>query len=79
MKNVICMRTKKEVESLPYDKEQAEQLIAHIMKFKAPASIADSYSFMFETVIRQIVNNSGANMDSVQEIVSKSKKKAKGA
>lgn len=76
MKNtkVIDMRTKEELIALPYSKEQAEKLIAHIMKFEAPESTADSFSFMFENVIRCIINASGADMEVVYGLIAKSSK-----
>jgi hypothetical protein len=74
------MRTKKPIETLPYDKEQAQKLIAHIvLNFRAPEEEAYSYREMIENTLRHIMNNSGVDMEFVNNLIDQQIKKSQGA
>lgn len=71
MSKVISMYTRQEITSSPFQKEAAEAIIDHVLKFNAgnAGQITISERIIIDFVVRYIRNASGTNaVHEVQEI-----------
>lgn len=62
MNNVIDIMTGEPLEVLPFDKEQAEQVLAYLLNYKIDeAQVNFGERYMLNTIMKFIENNSSAN------------------